>query len=125
MQLLMEQNLAFVLLGSTIFPQQAVEKLLMHRSGKTGALEEIDEISCACYKRFRTEAQAKAFIEDWKESFAEVCRRAIKEGLDQGLRPSDMKLNMERLFNNGGEETTGEEIAKQLDGKLRLGGASS
>lgn len=115
----MEQNLASINFGCTILPQQSVDKLLMHYSGETGASEEVHKISGACYKRFRTEAQAKAFIEDWKESFAEVSRRAIKGKLDQGLRPRDMKLSMDGLLDNRDEETTGEEITESLE-RLRL-----
>ena len=61
--------------------------LLMRYSGKTGALEEIHEITGACHKRFKTRAQAEAFIEDWKESFADVWRREVRRALDRGLRP--------------------------------------
>lgn len=32
-------------------------------------------------------AQAEAFIEDWKESYAEVWCGLIKESLDRGFRP--------------------------------------
>ncbi|KAF2180400.1 hypothetical protein K469DRAFT_592652, partial [Zopfia rhizophila CBS 207.26] len=95
-------------------------KLLMRLLIKTGALEEIHEISGACQKRFRTKAQLDAFIEDWKESFAEVWSRAVKEELDQGIKPRDMKLSIEGLMHEGGEETVVENIAKQFDTKLGL-----
>lgn len=36
-------------------------------------------------------AQAKAFIEDWKESYAEVWYELIKEALDRGFRPRDTR----------------------------------
>ena len=45
-----------------------------------------------------TRPQAEAFIEDWKESFADVWRRAIRQGLDQGLRPRDMKLSVQDIL---------------------------
>ena len=72
--------------------------LILSYSGNTGSKPEVEKISGACYKRFRTFAQAEAFIEDWKESFADVWRSAIRKGLDQGLRPCDMKLGVEGLF---------------------------
>jgi hypothetical protein len=46
-------------------------------------LEQIHEISSACHKRFKTEAQAEAFIEDWEESFADVLRVEVKKALDR------------------------------------------
>lgn len=70
----------------------------MSYSGTKGSEQEIKEISGACHKGFRTYAQAESFIEDWKESFADVWRRAIREGLDQGLRPCDMKLSLEGIL---------------------------
>ena len=73
---------------------------------------EVKEITGACYKRFRTRTQAEAFIEDWKESFADVWRRAIREGLDQGLRPRDMKLSVEGILYGTDEQT---EDADALD----------
>ncbi|KAE8395827.1 hypothetical protein BDV23DRAFT_144886 [Aspergillus alliaceus] len=53
--------------------------------------------SGACYKHFRTRAQAEAFIEDWKNAYADVCRREIKAELDRGFRPPNMKLNLDIL----------------------------
>lgn len=78
----------------------------MENSGNTGAETEVDEVSGACHKRFRTRAQAEAFIEDWKEAFADVWRRAIKKGLDQGLRPRDMKLIVEDVLHEAGGEAS-------------------
>lgn len=93
----------------------------MRYSGETGGLEEIDEISGACHKRFKTNGQAEAFIEDWKESFAGVWGREMKKALDQGLRPWDMKLSMEGVLHAEGEDSCTKDITKQLDTKLRLG----
>jgi hypothetical protein len=70
----------------------------MKSSGATGALEETREISGACYKCFRTEAQAEAFIKDWKESYAEVVRQEVRKGLEEGFRPRDMSLNVKGLL---------------------------
>jgi hypothetical protein len=72
----------------------------------------VKEISGACYKRFKTRSQAEAFIEDWKDSFADVWRRAIREVLDQGLRPRDMKLSVEGILHGPDKQT---EDADALD----------
>ena len=72
----------------------------------------VKEITGACHKRFRTRSQAEAFIEDWKESFADVWRSAIREGLDQGLRPRDMKISVEGILHETDEQT---EDADALD----------
>ncbi len=61
-------------------------------------------VSGACYKRFKTRFQAEAFIEDWKDSFADVCRRAIRDGLDIGLRPLDMKLSVKGILHEHDEQ---------------------
>jgi len=47
----------------------------------------------------------------------------VKQGLDRGLRPRDMKLSIEGLLHEGGEETIEEDIVKQFDTKLGLDGA--
>lgn len=72
----------------------------------------VKDISGACYKRFKTRSQAEAFIEDWKDSFADVWRRVVREGLDQGLRPCDMKLSVEGILHRPEEQT---EAADTLD----------
>jgi len=59
-----------------------------------GSEPKVSEVSGACHKRFRTKDQAQAFIEDWKQSFADVYREAIKEALDKGFRPPDLKLSV-------------------------------
>ncbi|KAF2703981.1 hypothetical protein K504DRAFT_463056 [Pleomassaria siparia CBS 279.74] len=70
-------------------------------SGEDGALKAVREMPGACHKRFRTEAQALAFIEDWKEAYAEVVRRAVIEQLDRGLRPQNIYLDVGGLFYEG------------------------
>ncbi|KAJ5896413.1 uncharacterized protein N7473_005812 [Penicillium subrubescens] len=59
--------------------------------GRYGAEREVSKQSGSCHKKFRTRAQAEAFIEDWKESYADVWRNMIKEVLDQGFRPRDIE----------------------------------
>lgn len=85
-----------------------------------GAFEAIHEISGACHKCFRTEAQAKAFIEHWKESYAEVVRQAVRERLDKGLRPRDMSVNVEGLLQEGSQVDS---LAEQLGTRLGLDGS--
>lgn len=63
------------------------------------------EISGACHKRFKTRPQAEAFIKDWRDSYADVWRRVIREGLDQGLRPCDMKLSVEGILHGPDKQT--------------------
>lgn len=55
-------------------------------SGKNGAEREVNKERASCHKRFKTMAQAEAFIEDWKESYAEIWYESIKEELDRGFR---------------------------------------
>ena len=83
-------------------------------------MKEVHEIPGACYKRFRTEAQAKAFIEDWIESFADVCRRVVKEKSKGGVRPQGMTLSVEGLLHKRHAEPVEEDIVKQFGTKLRL-----
>jgi len=45
----------------------------------------------ACYKRFRTLAQAEGFIADWEERYACLVKAKIKEELLDGRRPAKMK----------------------------------
>jgi hypothetical protein len=81
----------------------------------------VTEVSGACYKRFRTLSQAEAFIKDWKDSFADVWRRAIREGLDQGLRPCDMKLSVEGILIGPDEQTKeADDLAEMKLDKLSL-----
>lgn len=88
--------------------------------GKTGAFEDTNKFRGVCHKWFRTKAQAEAFIEDWKETYAEVWRMEVKKGLDQGLRPRDMKLRIEGILYEGGEDRIAEDITKHFATKLEL-----
>lgn len=56
--------------------------------------------------------QAEAFIEDGNDSFANVWRRARREGLDQDLRPGDIKLSVEGILYEHAKQT---EDADALD----------
>lgn len=99
MLLLMVKALVSIPAISTYLPSKGLsEELLTSSSGKPGAKEEVNQFSGACHKHFRTRAQAEAFIGDWKDSYAEIWRSAIKEALDQGLRPVDMKFEVEGIL---------------------------
>jgi hypothetical protein len=88
--------------------------LLTGCSGTTGSKLEVEEISGAYHKRFRTLAQAEAFIEDWKESFANLLWRVIREGLDQGLRPCNMKLSVGILLHGADGQTEGADVSDEV-----------
>jgi hypothetical protein len=92
----------------------------MNFSGKTGALDETYKISGACCKCFRTKAQAKTFIEDWKDLYADVVRQAVRKGLDEELRPGDMSLNVAGLLLESvqGESSEEESLAERLRTKF-------
>lgn len=84
-------------------------------SGPEGALQDIHGIPGACYKHFRTKEQAEAFIEDWKETYAEVWCRAVKEALDKGLRPQDMKLDAKEIMRGADQDPAIEGISRRFD----------
>lgn len=66
----------------------------------------------ACYQKFDTEHEAKRFIAEWKDAYADVWRRAIRKGLDEGLKPEDLKVDIGRILNrvnNGGVKDEDEE----------------
>ncbi len=60
-------------------------------SGSGGSELEVVNFSGTCHKRFRTLAQAEAFIADWVEMYACVVKAQIKEELLDGHRPTKMK----------------------------------
>ena len=67
-------------------------------SGKNGCKCQVDKVSGACHKHFKTKGQADAFIEDWKESVARIYYQAIKKALDDGKRPCDMNFDISGLL---------------------------
>ena len=82
-------------------------------------MEEIHEIVGACHKRFKTKVQAEAFIEDWKQSFADVWRREVKNALDGGFRPTYMKLSIEGILHKDNDNIM-EDLARRVDKQLGL-----
>jgi hypothetical protein len=94
---------------------EKLDNELIDCSGENGALKGVSGVSGACYKFFQTKAHAEAFIEDWKESYAEVVRQAVRKRLDEGLRPQDMSLNVEGLLQEVCQvESLAEELGSQL-----------
>ena len=75
--------------------------------------------SGACHKRFNNELEAKAFIEDWKDGYANTWQRAIRQGLDDGWKPNDLKYDIGKILVKvdvkvGDEETLCSKL-EQLD----------
>lgn len=73
-------------------------------------------------------AQAEAFIEDWKESYAEIWYELIKEALDRGFRPRDigafrsreMGLIIEKFLYKPIRTTEIDDIVKKTEKQLSL-----
>jgi len=85
-----------------------------------GTEPKVTEVSSNCHKYFRTRAQAEAFIEDWKQTVASIYEKAIREALDKGFRPDDMKFNVEGILHKPESTKEGEDdMTKRLD-KLNL-----
>ena len=76
----------------------------MRHSELGGAFVETDKWKGACHKSFRTKAQAEAFIQDWENSLADVCRMEAKQKLESGSRPGSMKSEDLALFLRFGDE---------------------
>ncbi|KAJ5471921.1 hypothetical protein N7539_008490 [Penicillium diatomitis] len=72
--------------------------------------------------------QAEAFIEDWKESYAEIWYQSIKEALNHGLRPRDigafssreMRLIIEKFLYKPIRTTEIDDVAKKAEKELSL-----
>jgi viroplasmin and RNaseH domain-containing protein len=103
---------------STFF--KVVLLLLTLRSGDIGASQKVDGFEGACHKRFRTEAQAQAFIEDWNESYAQVVYREVKKGLDRGLQPRNMKPNVDGILISRDNECDLENVVEKFRTGLRV-----
>ena len=99
-------------------------KLLIKSSGREGALKEVNKFSGSCHKHFRTMEQAEAFIEDWKVACTEVWSRELKKALDQGLRPVDIKLDLEGILQGSSGSSADpavEDLSRSLERTLYLG----
>lgn len=83
--------------------------------GDDGSKRQVEKIPGACHKHFRTRTQAEAFIEDWKQSVAELYHRAIRDALDQGFRPLDMGLSIKSLLSKHETKAEGADYLADLD----------
>lgn len=109
-------------------PAVAVPGKLTRFSGENGAEKEVSEEKGSCHKRFRTMAQAKAFIVDWKESYAEIWCEEIKQALDRGFRPRGiqafrprgMEFIIEQFLYQPSNCTEIDEIAEKAATQLSL-----
>ncbi|KAJ6101902.1 hypothetical protein N7486_004329 [Penicillium sp. IBT 16267x] len=96
--------------------------------GENGAEKEVVGEEGSCHKRFRTMAQAEAFIEDWKETYAEIWREMIKEALDQGYRPLEsdafrphkMRSMIKVLFRDASECSEVDDLTEKTKSQLSL-----
>ncbi|ODM16944.1 hypothetical protein SI65_07342 [Aspergillus cristatus] len=52
----------------------------------------------ACHESFRTEHEAKQFIEDWREACADVWRLEIRRGLNDGWKPEDLAVDISKIM---------------------------
>lgn len=94
--------------------------MIAHEFGSEKVKPMVETFPGACHKCFRTNAQAKAFIEDWKISFADVCRKIIKEKLDQGSRPQDIMLDCGKILSLTSADGESEDISRDMKKKLNL-----
>lgn len=94
--------------------------MIAHEFGSGKVKPMVETVPGACHKHFRTHAQAEAFIDDWKTSFADISRRVIKEKLDRGFRPQDMKLNFEGMLRPTSAYGEVEDISRDMNEKLNL-----
>ena len=83
-------------------------------------MKEIQEFQGACHKRFKTKAQAQAFIEDWKESCADMWRSEVKKALDRGLQPKDMKFGRENILREPNGDSDIADLAERLDRQIGI-----
>lgn len=119
MLLLMVQNRVFILTISMVANPNTV-MMIAHEFGSGKVKPMVETVPGACHKHFRTHAQAEAFIDDWKTSFADISRRVIKEKLDRGFRPQDMKLNFEGMLRPTSAYGEVEDISRDMNEKLNL-----
>ena len=88
-------------------------------SWSDGAEPEVVKSSGACHKRFRTLAQAEAFIADWVEMYACMVKAKIKEELLDGYRSAKMKGLAVELTLRTGSSNEEDQLTDGL-GKLRV-----
>ncbi|KAM3485415.1 hypothetical protein MY8738_001422 [Beauveria namnaoensis] len=83
------------------------------------------EVEGACFKKFETEQEAEAFIQDWKQAVVEVYMVEIKTALDNGFRPAHMKFNVKKkLLPRDTKKAAEPEPAKAKEQETLKGGES-
>jgi len=85
---------------------------------ENGAKLEVETFPGACYKHFRTCDQAEAFIEDWKSAVVDVYQRTIRDSLNNGDRPLNMRLTVTSLFREP-DNTATEEVGDEVTDGMR------
>lgn len=74
-----------------------------------------DGSSGACHKCFRTRAQAEAFVEDWKTTYANLMHEKMKRTLDEGYRPHDMKMDSSDLLKPNSSDKASEDATIKVE----------
>ncbi|KAJ5812830.1 hypothetical protein N7447_009853 [Penicillium robsamsonii] len=62
----------------------------------------------ACHGAFSSQEEAEDFIASWKDAFADVSRLAIRQALENGWVPRNMKFNVESFLIRDNENMMGE-----------------
>lgn len=99
---------------------QSVCILLTNTSGEPCAESKVNHFSGSCHKAFRKRAQAEAFIEDWKDTYAELWRREIRNALDQGFRPEDMKVQVKKILSPQKSKDLSDKFSTLCKGRIGL-----
>jgi viroplasmin and RNaseH domain-containing protein len=120
----MESILVSIYVGSkfclSIRKGQRSVRILRILSGPKEALKEVNGFQGACYKCFGTRELAEAFIEDWKEAYAEGWWREVRVALDQGHRSHRMKLDFRGILRGANQDVELEEFSKRFDSATNL-----
>ncbi|KAJ5364459.1 uncharacterized protein N7496_010172 [Penicillium cataractarum] len=65
-------------------------------------------VKYACQQRFDTESEAKEFIDDWNEAFADIWRQEIRDGLKDGWRVKSLDLDLASVLTKRSNEANAE-----------------
>lgn len=69
------------------------------------AQQSVNGLPNACHQLFDTELQAREFIEDWNEAFADIWYREIRNGLRKGWKAKSLGFNLEAILFRSDSET--------------------
>ena len=85
---------------------------------ETRSAKSASEGTEACYRAFKSQEEAEDFfIISWKDAFADVSRRAIRQALENGWKPRDMKFNVDSFLMRDDEN-----CERREDEQIRLHG---